>query len=494
MLATRRRRSCRVIYGVAIVFGLLAATAGCRAQGTPAGASSSSTLRVGFGLTSGQNVQLGIGGAVRNITLEGLVTFSREGRLVPKLAESVVELPDGLGWIIRLKPGLMFHDGSPLTAAIVRTTLLKGLPDAIGLAYEDVASIVETESNTLEVRLKRRSTSVLEALDLLIPAPDSETIGTGPFSATIEADGSAELLANLRYHEGRPTLDRISIRPYESVRSAWADMLRGATDMLYEVGLDSIDSLDASSATKVVSFQRPYMYAVILNVDRPQLKDRAFRRTLSSAIDRELFVSQALNGHGRAAQDPVGPTHWANDAEDSPLPYAPRRVTATGPAPHFTCLYSDPSHERLALVLKRMLESVGVEVTLESVPVDEALKRVTSGDFDAWLADVLQGPTLSRAYRFWHSGAPYNWGHYSNAQVDSALDAIRHAPDDAAYKAGVAAFQRAIVDDPPALFLAWSERARAVSTRFNVPVEPGRDILSTLRLWTPAGAAPTTSN
>ena len=46
-----------------------------------------------------------------------------------------------------------------------------------------------------------------------------------------------------------------------------------------------------------------------------------------------------------------------------------------------------------------------------------------------------------------------------------------------AYKAGVAAFQRAILDDPPAIFLAWSERARAVSTRFDVPVEPERDIL-----------------
>jgi hypothetical protein len=49
----------------------------------------------------------------------------------------------------------------------------------------------------------------------------------------------------------------------------------------------------------------------------------------------------------------------------------------------------------------------------------------------------------------------------------------------------VAALQRAIVDDPPAIFLAWSQRARAVSTRFHVPVEPGRDILSTLRLWRP---------
>jgi hypothetical protein len=41
-------------------------------------------------------------------------------------------------------------------------------------------------------------------------------------------------------------------------------------------------------------------------------------------------------------------------------------------------------------------------------------------------------------------------------------------------------------EDPPAIFLAWSQRARAVSSRFVVPpIEAGRDILSTLRLWKP---------
>jgi ABC-type transport system substrate-binding protein len=110
-----------------------------------------------------------------------------------------------------------------------------------------------------------------------------------------------------------------------------------------------------------------------------------------------------------------------------------------------------------------------------------------AGDFDVAIADAVSGPSLLWPYQFWHSGSPNNWGHFSSPAVDAALDSIRHAPDDAAYKAGVAAFQRAIIDDPPAIFLAWSERARAVSTRFEVPVEPGRDVLSTLRLWRPAG-------
>jgi hypothetical protein len=45
------------------------------------------------------------------------------------------------------------------------------------------------------------------------------------------------------------------------------------------------------------------------------------------------------------------------------------------------------------------------------------------------------------------------------------------------------------MDDPPAVFLTWSVRARAVSTRFLVPpIETGRDILGTIRLWKPGPA------
>ena len=77
-------------------------------------------------------------------------------------------------------------------------------------------------------------------------------------------------------------------------------------------------------------------------------------------------------------------------------------------------------------------------------------------------------------------------GKYASPATDAALDRIRAASNDEDYKAGVAAFQKAIVDDPPAIFLAWSRRARAVTTRFEIPADPGRDILSTLRLWRPA--------
>ena len=92
-------------------------------------------------------------------------------------------------------------------------------------------------------------------------------------------------------------------------------------------------------------------------------------------------------------------------------------------------------------------------------------------------------PSFFRQSLFWRSRSPLNWGHYVNPKVDAAFDAIDAARDDQAYKEGAAAFQRAMIEDPPGIFLAWSERDRAVSTRFAVPADPSRDVVNTIRFW-----------
>ena len=61
--------------------------------------------------------------------------------------------------------------------------------------------------------------------------------------------------ANASYYGGKVAIDRIVIKPYTSVRSAWADMLRRQVDMLYDVGVDALDSLESSSDVKVFTFR-----------------------------------------------------------------------------------------------------------------------------------------------------------------------------------------------------------------------------------------------
>lgn len=457
---------------------------GCSSSTRPFPVSSSVELRIGFGLANGQAAF--INQIVQNVATEALVSFSRDGRYQPWLAQSVDVSADGLTWRITLRDVVRFHDGTSADAAAV-TSILKTQFRRMGSSFDDVEDIVAEDATHIAIKLKSRSALFVEGFGVTpIERPESNRVGTGPFALAASNPDGAELRRYDGYYGGPSAIDRITIRPYETVRAAWADLLRDNTDMLYEVGGDALDSLEPSTRTRIYTFSRPYAYVGILNTHRPSLKAAAVRQALNAAIDREKFIAEALNGHGQPATGPVSPYHWANALNAARAHNAPRRL-ASPLAIH--CLYVEPADERLALVVKRMLEDIGATVTLELVPQEEAYARMQRGDFDIVLNDQIQGPGLLRPLWFWGTGEQFNWGHYSNAAVDAAFKAIRIATNDDQYKAGVRALQQAMLDDPPAIFLAWRERARAVSTRFEVPAEPGRDILRTLRLWKPIGGA-----
>jgi peptide/nickel transport system substrate-binding protein len=324
---------------------------------------------------------------------------------------------------------------------------------------------------------------VIDALEL--PVRDAGPGGgTGPFYVTESGESRIELAANENYHFGKPVIQRISIRPYSTLRAAWADMLRGEVDMLYEIGVDALDFVKPSKSIQVYEHQRNYADVVLFNVQKPFLKDRVLRQSLNAAIDRNELVMQILGGHGAPAESALWPQHWAYDTTAPKFQYDPKVLKER--LPKLSCLFADQSLERLALAVQRQLQAVGVDVGLEFMPIDALYTRVQSGEFDLVLADALLGPNILRPYQFWYPGSTNNWGRYNNAAVSTALDRVRHARDDDEYRTGVSLFQRAMFDDPPAIFLAWTERARAVSSRFEVPVEPGRDVLGTLRLWRPA--------
>jgi hypothetical protein len=144
--------------------------------------------------------------------------------------------------------------------------------------------------------------------------------------------------------------------------------------------------------------------------------------------------------------------------------------------------------------MKRQLAAAGIEMTLKESAQDEVYESLKTGRFDAALIEGVSGPTLLRPYQLWHSKGAANPGGLGSRVIDEAFDRVRRSKSDDEYRQRIADLQKTFVDDPPGIFLAWSERARAVSTRFAVPTpEPGRDILATLRLWKPVSSPLLTS-
>jgi len=157
---------------------------------------------------------------------------------------------------------------------------------------------------------------------------------------------------------------------------------------------------------------------------------------------------------------------------------------------HFTCLL--PANftiiERVALSIQKQLYNIGVDMEFQSVPAEQQDARIRDGKFEAVLVDMISGPTPGRAYIFWRSARQFkglNVFGYENREADRLFDVLRTSTNDAAVRLSTRELQRVFLDDPPALFLAWNERARAVRRDFEIPNEPGRDPLLTLWRWKP---------
>ena len=477
-----------VVVGALVAFSW-ASIIGCRGSAPSVRVAVPTTLRIGVstGQMAAANPQNGVRQVAQNQSVEALVRIGDDGRPNPSLARSWNSASDGRSLKVRLQPRVTFHDGSPVTASTVAELLQRALPDFMGKAFEDIERISASRENDLDITLRRHSTFVLEALDIQLRSLGENPAGTGPFEPGGPASPT-ELQANEHFYLGRPIIDRIAVSTYPTVRAAWAEMLRDHLDMLYDVGTDALDSFERSNKISVFTYVRPYQYALVFNTNKDTLRSALIREALGQAIDRDAIVREGLNGHGVPSSGPIWPHHWAIESARDRRMFNPEAAAKTlgKEKLHFTCLVP-ADYERLALVVKRQLQAVGVTMDVQESKTDEIYGAMARRDFDAVLFDLVSGPSIFRLQRVWHSGEVTNPSGFLSAAVDAALDGIRRATSDNEYRSGVAALESAMQKDPPAIFLAWSERARAVSKRFVVPnAEPGRDILSTLRLWKPA--------
>ncbi len=463
-------------------------------------------LRVGLAAP-----EVGVRQLLLNLTSEPLLSFDDTGRPVRRLAERWTVSPDRLTWTFTLRRGLRFHDGSSVTATdIVRLLEPEMRSQAVLPGLADVDRVEAAGNDRLVFRLRNPSALLTDDLALNSLPVDGERGGTGPFARSDAVRGGlARVIAFPDYYQGRPGLDSIEIKQYPTVRAAWAAMMRDEVDMLYEVGREAWDFVQAESGVQVYAFPRAYVNALGFNTRDPTLRRKDVRRAINLAIDRDEIVRQVLRGRGRVAEGYIWPSHWAYDRAAPTYRFDPAEAARIldragfkprmrdGRAARLTlhCLVPDQmaEFESMALVLQKQLFRIRVDLDLEVVPAEELVGRLQRAEFQSFLVQLAGAKVLSLPYWFLHSperdrASAINWGYTA---ADKALDRIRYARSDDEVRAGVAELQRVLYDDPPAAFIAWDERARAVSRRFEIPTEPGQDILRTLWRWRPAPARET---
>ncbi len=136
------------------------------------------------------------------------------------------------------------------------------------------------------------------------------------------------------YYQGKPSVERVELRGYPTHRAAWTGMMRREVNFLHEVSRDAIDFVEAGGDIRAYPLLRPYYTALVFGMRHPVLKRREVRVAINEAIDRNELVRNAMRGHGRIAEGPFWPYHWAYPEGRFPVAFNPEaaklRLDASG--------------------------------------------------------------------------------------------------------------------------------------------------------------------
>jgi peptide/nickel transport system substrate-binding protein len=479
---------------------LAVAVAGCHDATASGSAKEDLTIGISIPKVGGEeNSTDKVSGSMK---VETALATAQDGKPAKRIFDDWAWIEHGHALQLHLQPNIFFHDGSPLTAELAADILRERLTHPELTQVSQVESVVATDASHVVIRTKRQEGLLLADLSMIeFELPGHPGVGTGPFKATSDP---STIEAFDKYYLGAPTLKRIKVVEYESQRATWTALMRGEIDMLHEVSREAAEFVDAESSLTATKFLRPYYNGIVFNTKHPVLSKREVRVALNEAIDRTAIVRLSMRGQGRPASGPVWPLHWAYATAVPELTYEPDRAAQRldalgytvgssrepGRMPsrfHFKCLMveNDATAERIALRVQRQLYELGIDMEVASVKPKEFGKAFMSGNFDAVLVEIIGSRALNWLYVLWHSpqpGVPSQLPSGYRA-ADEALDRFRAATGDAEIRASVEDMQRVFRDDPPAIFLAWQERSRALSKAFMAPDDVSGDILGTVRQW-----------
>lgn len=257
--------------------------------------------------------------------------------------ESVENSPDGLVWTFRIKPGVTFHDGSPLDAEAFAWLLRKRIEDPAiysdPLMYvPDVDHIVVVNKQTLQIRQVGQSWPELP-FNMSTPSwvgamttPRSvecygETYGyemaygNGPFELEEWLKGDhitfvrnedywwapswtakyAGLAEGEEYHPGPPYLEKLILK-YVPEAATRVDMLKTReVDGIVEVPRAYVDEIKGIPHVKVMENPSYTIRYIGYNTTKPPLDDESARKALNYGINREAMAKVIYYGYAEPA-------------------------------------------------------------------------------------------------------------------------------------------------------------------------------------------------
>jgi peptide/nickel transport system substrate-binding protein len=250
----------------------------------------------------------------------GLTQYDGQLRARPGLAERIVT-KDNIVWHIRLRSGVHFHNGKPLTADDVVYSLMRHRDPATGSKMLAVGEQFAGARRTGPLELELRLTAPNPDLPVILAQPHflivengrrdfSVANGTGPFICRAFAPGIRTIVRrNPNYWKhGRPYLEEIEVIAIADEISRVNALLSGDVQMINAVSPGSVKRVRASPNHLIMETKSGLFTDLIMRRDHPVTANPDFVLAMKYLMDRELIKRALFRGYATIANDhPVPP-------------------------------------------------------------------------------------------------------------------------------------------------------------------------------------------
>ncbi|WP_040952128.1 peptide-binding protein [Gorillibacterium massiliense] len=418
-------------------------------------------------------------GDVAQFIFAQLYDLDRGGNVTAEpwsLAAALPEISsDGLTYTVKLKDGIKWSDGQPITADDVVYTVKTAINPDTGSplisSLDKVKTVEKVDDKTVKFTLKQIYAPILYSLCLQL-APEhilkdvpvkemqtnafgtdpAKTVTSGAWKWTAWKHGESHTLdADPNYWGSvKPHISQLVYKIYADQNTEVQALLKGDVDHVSAIPVTQVEAVKANKSVSVIQKPGPQYEYVGFNFDAKNFKDnydlftgQKTRQAIAYALNRQGMVDNILKGVGALMNAPFLPDTWA-DPKDAAVnyEYSPDKakqllaedgwvagsdgiLAKDGHRFSFELQYNagNSRREQVAAVVQQNLKAVGIEVTPKAIDFASWIdKNVTPGKFQAvLLAWSLNNPDPDGESIFsskYFPPAGQNSGWYKNPKLD----------------------------------------------------------------------------
>ncbi|HEY1523009.1 MAG TPA: ABC transporter substrate-binding protein [Solirubrobacteraceae bacterium] len=408
--------------------------------------------------------------------------------LEPMLALKWSPNGDGSVWTFKLRNGVMFSDGSPMTADDVVYTFQqlaepKNASNALS-TFQGVLSpsgVKKIDATTVEFHLDAPNGNFpyLVSSDnynaIVVPKGtdfakwQGTFIGTGAFKLKSYAQGSgASFVPNPHYWGTKPLLAGTEFKFYSSQQPQILALQGGDVDVIGQFVPAGATALLNGSTYRIIKLKAANHRELSMRCDQAPFTDARARQAVAYSLDRKGMVTALLQGDGSEANDyPFGPRFPSTDPSvaqrNQDIPKAKQLLSAAGHSSINVTMDTEDYEEipQLAQVIKADAAKAGININLNIESQSNYYGKATFGNSD-WLDGTmslvdygdrgvpnvfLNAPLVS--------GGPWNAAHFKNKTYDSLVKQYVAALDLQAQRKVAGQIERLLLDQTPLVIPYW---------------------------------------